>query len=142
MTDPEPVCAVDANVIVRYLVRDDPRHDKAAQDIMRGVSTGKRRLLCDPVILSEVVFVLGSVYHLPRERISEGLTDLLLAPGLLMPGKDLYLRALALFATDVPHFGDACACALAMAECEGRLYSFDRKLSSLNGITRLDKLTR
>jgi hypothetical protein len=37
----------------------------------------------------------------------------------------------------VRDFGDACACAAALQRCEGRLVSFDRKLSGVDGISRL-----
>lgn len=138
MSDPSPLCAIDANVILRYLLSDHPEHSESARNMLRGIETGARRVLCDPITLSEVVFTLKSWYAMPRERISDGLLGLLQEPGFLMPDKHLYAHALRLFGTSVPHFGDACACAVALAECEGRLYSFDRKLSKVEGVTRLE----
>jgi len=52
-----------------------------------------------------------------------------------------YLRALRLFAHTVKHFGDALACAAVLEDCEGRLYSFDRKLSAVEGIERRETVT-
>jgi predicted nucleic acid-binding protein len=134
-----PVCAIDANVILRYILRDDPELSETARSILRGIETAATRVLCDPVTLSEVVYVLASYYGMPRERISAGLLDLLREPGFLMPDKDLCVCALELFGKSVPHFGDACACAAALQECDGRLYSFDKKLTSVEGITRFER---
>ncbi len=139
MSDSPPLCAIDANVILRYILRDDPKLSGAARDILRGIESGARRVLCDPVTLSEVVFTLESFYQMPRERISKGLLDLMEEPGFLIPDKGRYVSALKLLASSVPHFGDACACALALADCEGRLYSFDRKIPRTDGITRLER---
>ena len=96
----------------------------------------------DPAILSEVVFVLHSTYRLSNDRISEALLALVDMPGVVMPGKDRYLHALRLYASQVPHFGDACLCAAALEVSEGRLLSFDRKLSSVPGVERAERPQR
>jgi len=56
-----------------------------------------------------------------------------------MPEKERYVLALELYADSIRHFGDACACATALRECEGRLYFFDRRLSSVPGIHRSER---
>ena len=130
------VYSIDANVIVRFLVGDDPKLSGKASDILRGVESGKTVVTCDPVNLAEVVWVLRSFYGLSNKQISDGLEPLLGAEGFLMPNKERYVRALKLFSETTPHFGDACACAAALQDCEGRLYSFDVKLSKVKGIER------
>jgi predicted nucleic-acid-binding protein len=60
--------------------------------------------------------------------------------GFVITDKDRYIRALDLFATSVPHFGDACACAAALEECEGRVLSFDKKLAGVEGVRRSEEL--
>lgn len=62
---------VDANVILRYLLGDVPAQaEKARTEIDRGV------YLLDGA-LAEVVYVLGGIYEMPRDRIASLLTDLL-----------------------------------------------------------------
>lgn len=135
----EPSCTVDTNVILRYLLADEPQQYRAAQAMMSGLDSGQRSVFCDPVILAETVHVLRTVYKLTPATTAEILLPLVQARGFLIPDKDRYVRALGLFATTVPHFGDACACAAALVESDGKLYSFDRKLSSVEGVTRLEK---
>ncbi len=132
--------AVDANVILRYLVRDDEALWSKADATMRSMDRGEVVLDCDPVILGEVVWTLASFYDLSRERIAAALSRLLSAEGFRVLGKDRYLRALQLYSTSVPHFADACACAAAIEDCEGRLLSFDRKLSRTEGVSRQEEL--
>jgi predicted nucleic acid-binding protein len=133
-------CSIDANVIVRFLVGDDLKLSDKASNILRGVESGKTVVTCDPVNLAEVVWVLGSFYGLSNKQISDGLEPLLGAKGFLMPNKERYVKALKLFAETAPHFGDACACAAALQDCEGRLYSFDTKLSKAKGIERMESV--
>ncbi len=140
MSDAPPIFAIDANVILRYLLRDDEQQYKRAAAILHAVDRGEARVACDPVTLAEVVWVLSARYGLPNHEISEGLAPLVKAEGFVMPVKGRYIRALELFAGPVKHFGDACACATALEECAGSLYSFDRKLSSVEGIGRTDSV--
>ncbi len=101
---------------------------------------GRIELLCDPVTLAEIVFVLGSFYKLTREQIHEIMEPIVAAKGFAIPDKDRYVRALELYGYSVSHFGDACACAAAIEHCEGRLLSFDKKLSGVEKIRRLEEV--
>jgi len=141
VSDSPPVSAIDSNVILRYLLRDHPALSPKARTILEGVETGEACVVCDPVNLSEVVYVMLSRYDSNPAEVRRLLEPLLAARCFILPDKQHYRRALQLFAESIPHFGDACACAAALDECEGRLYSFDRKLSNIPGVERLESAT-
>ena len=141
MSDPPRLWMMDANVILRLLLQDNPDLSPKADAIWDAVDEGRTMVRWDPVTLTEVVYVLTSRYRLPRERISEALLPLLLMPNVVIPGKDRYVHALRLFASEVPHFGDACLCAAALEASEGRILSFDRKLPRAPGIRRAEDLS-
>lgn len=130
--------AIDANVILRYLLQDNEELTPKADAIIEGIEDGKLQVLCEPVTLSEVVYVLFRFYEQERSAIYEGLEPIVKMDGFLMPDKGRYIHALELFANDIPHFGDACACAAALEQCSGRLLSFDKKLSGITGVNRLE----
>ena len=134
--------AVDANVILRYLLRDNEEQWAKADALMREMENGNLQMLCDPVQLAEIVWVLTSVYGLERAQIANSLASIVSASSFRVPDKDRYVRALNLYGTSVRDFGDACACAAALEECDGRLFSFDRKLSKVNGIQRAEEPAR
>lgn len=132
--------AIDANVILRYLLQDNDKLSPKADTIIEGIEDGRIRVFCDPITLAEVVYVLLRIYQQEPGRIYEGLEPIVKQDGFLMPEKTRYIRALELFAGHIPHFGDACACAAALESCEGRLLSFDKKLSNVEGITRAEEV--
>lgn len=132
--------ALDANVILRYLLDDNKKLSPQAAATMHSVEAGRLTAAVDPVTLSEVVFVLSSYYKLRRQEIAHGLLPLMKNPGVSVAGKSRYIRALELYATSVKHWGDACACAAAIEECAGRLISFDRALSEVEGVTRAESV--
>jgi predicted nucleic acid-binding protein len=137
--DPTIRAVVDANIILRYLLEDVPAQADAAEAMLEGIHSGETRIWCDPVTLAEVVHALARGYKLEPAHIVKSLWSVVIAPGFLIPSKLLYLRALRLYATSIPHFGDACACAAAMEQTEGRLYSFDKGIPKVEGITRLEQ---
>ena len=137
MSEQPTAAAIDANVILRYLVGDGGRLADEAGSILEAVADGEASVCCDPVTLAEVVWVLRSYYELPSREVSTALLPLVECPGFRMPNKNRYLAALTLLAQSSVSFGDGCACAGALEECEGRMYSFDRRLSKVPGIQRL-----
>lgn len=133
------VFAIDTNVILRYLIPDNEELFAKAEAIMDRVSQGELTINCDPVILSEAVFVLTKHYGRSRSEVFAALDPILQSDYVLMTDKPRYIRALEIFAATQAHFGDACACAAALESCDGKLFSFDRKLSSVEGINRIEK---
>ena len=134
------VFAIDTNVILRFLVRDDEQLFIKAHAIMQAAIDGQITVLCDPVILAEVVWVLGSHYKRLRAEVLEALEAILISDAVIMPEKARYLRALEIYGNSKAHFADACACAAALEDCDGRLLSFDRKLSSVEEVRRMESL--
>jgi predicted nucleic-acid-binding protein len=137
-TGDRPVVALDANIILRFLVQDGGELAEKATRIMAAVEDGEIEAVCDPVILAEVVWVLSSYYGQEPSKVSEVMRTLIKAEGIRLAEKDRYARALEIFAAGAIHFGDACACAAALEVAGGRLLSFDRKLARVSGITRAE----
>lgn len=131
--------ALDTNVIIRFVLNDHAELSAKSREIMQAAKDGSIVLYLDPVILAEAVFVLSSRYAAPRDRVVALLRLLVEKESTLMPDKQRYLRALDIFGNTNAHFGDACACAAALECCKGRLFSFDRKLSKIDGISRSEQ---
>lgn len=130
--------AIDANIIVRYIIGDAPEHASKACSVFTAMVEGEVALECDPVNLAEVFWVLSSFYEVPAREITEELIPIVQHPGFRMSDKRRYLHALMLCSEGLVDFTDACACATAREKCDGQLLSFDRKLSRVPGITRTE----
>ena len=132
--------AIDANVILRFLLRDHEELSPKAMGIMEAVQRGSLTVACDPIQLAEVAWVLKSRYKLDSAQIAKSLGPIVSMDGFVITDKPRYLCALELSVSCAHGFGDACACALALTECEGRLISFDKKLSGVAGVERVEEL--
>lgn len=140
MKDSEPACIqIDANVILRYILQDNPLLSPKADRIFEGLDTGLYEVKCDPVTIAEAIWVLRSFYKSTRQDIVASMLPIVQSPRFHMPNKDRYLDALALFDASMSSYGDACCCAAALESCGGHLFSFDRALSGVQGIERLEE---
>jgi len=68
---------LDTNVLLRYLVGDNPKQQKQAHAWFKQAEAGKIRLLLKPVVIAETSFVLGFAYKKSREEIAEALESML-----------------------------------------------------------------
>lgn len=124
--------AVDTNVLVRLIARDDPKQAKAAEDFIAG--GGWVSLL----VLAETTWVLDSVYGLDGTRIADVVEMLLDHKQLQLQDRGVVSAAVAEFRRR-PKLGFSDCLLVEIARNAGHLPlgSFDRDLARLEGVTRL-----
>ena len=129
---------VDTNIFVRYLTRDDPAKGAAALALFRRVQAGEEEVTTCESVVAEITYVLSSrrLYNLPHGEIHALLLPVLTLPSFQLPDKEVYLRALELYAAYPLDFEDV----MIVARMESRelteLYSYDRDFDRIEGITR------
>jgi predicted nucleic-acid-binding protein len=89
---------VDANVILRFLLADEPAHFDQARAFMAQVKTGEAGAYITEGVLVECVYVLLKVYQVPRSELAEKLVGLLGYKGVVDENKKLLQESLRLFA--------------------------------------------
>ena len=83
--------AIDTNVVVRFLTRDDPVQAARARDL---IGTGSVLVLQTVILESE--WVLRTTYRFDRAAIARGLRQLLGIPGVEVDEPETIARALDL----------------------------------------------
>lgn len=126
--------AVDTNVVVRLIVRDDVEQAAAADRFVSGGAW------IGQVVLAEVAWVLESVYGLERTALGRVVEMLLDHESLVVEDAAATAQALRLF-REHPRVGFADCLVRAAAERAGHLPlgSFDRDLARLPGVERLGR---
>lgn len=124
--------AVDTNVLVCLLARDDPRRAAAAD---AAVAPGA---WVSHLVLAETVGVLEAVYQRTPRQIAAALELLLAHQSLVIQDADVVATALA-HLTARPALGLSECLALEIARKAGHvpLATFDRALARLSGTRRL-----
>lgn len=68
--------ALDTNVLVRFLVRDDEKQSRAVYARFRRAETAGERLFVPLLVVLETIWVLESAYNLSRADILSAFDDL------------------------------------------------------------------
>ena len=116
--------AVDTNLIVRYLTRDDPEQSTRAM----AVFGGDEAVFVSTTVLLEVEWVLRAAYGFDRERVADALRAFAGLPNLAVEAPGALVTALG-WAAHGMDFADA----LHLAQAEGCevFLTFDQRLATL-----------
>jgi predicted nucleic-acid-binding protein len=124
--------AIDTNVVVRLMVRDDPRQTASAEDFIRGGAW------VSVLALAEAIWVLATVYQLSSRALATAIEMLLDHRDLVLQEPDAVRAALELYrAKPALGFSDCLMLQLARKAGHLPLGTFDRSLAIAEGTLRL-----
>jgi len=127
------VIGLDTNVLVRYLLRDDPvQAARAERELERN-----ERFRIDSIVLCELVWVLETGYGFSRTEIAAALERILATAQFEIESKDLALAALDDFRRSAADFSDCLIGRRNRAAGVAETVTFDRNLKGLEGFRLL-----
>jgi predicted nucleic-acid-binding protein len=125
---------LDASVLVRYIMQDDPRQSPKATRLVESL-TSEQPGFVPLVAIVELVWVLSSSYGLGREQLVEALDLLLRSKEILVDRADLVLQAQRRFAIGGADFADCLIERIAHAHgCQATM-TFDTRAAKAGGMT-------
>ncbi len=122
---------VDANVILRYLLRDDEPLFQKASEVLEKARTGEEKVLILESVLTECVYVLLRIYGVNRSAIAEKLGGLIYYKGVTNPDKQDLIDAIHLFGQTHLSFVDCLLCAKSRNNAIP-LVTFDEELKKIS----------
>lgn len=128
--------ALDTNVLVRYLVRDEERQAEEARALFATLAADHPGFVCREVAV-ELVWVLGRSYGTPRERIASVLLELLATEGVVMENAQDVADAAVGYGDGQSDFADLMILAAARRQGAMPLYTFDRRAARVDGVELL-----
>ena len=129
--------ALDTNVLVRFLVRDNPEHAEAARALLEGLTTDNPGFICREVML-EVVWVLERSYRFSREQIADIVIELINTDILVIEDDNDIAQCAIAYRQGGVDFSDLLILAAANRVGAQPLHTFDRRLSRLRGTTLVE----
>ena len=124
--------AVDTNVLVRFLVRDDIEQAEAARALLEGLTPGRPGFICREVAI-EVVWVLERAYRFARRQISDVVLELIATDSLVVEAADDVASVALTYRQGGADFADLMILAAADRAGAVPLYTFDRSLARVEG---------
>jgi len=129
------VIGLDTNVVVRYLVQDEPDQSAMASTVIDAL-TGKDPGFCSLVTVVELYWVLRRAYKVSAGRCSE-LVEGLLDARELRVDQDAIVRAALAASRKGPDFADAIIAELGRAAGCKHTVTFDQRAAQLDQIQLL-----
>lgn len=129
--------ALDTNVLVRFLVRDDEKQAVAAHELLTSLTAEAPGFICREVVV-ELVWVLERAYGFPRDRIADVLEHLVSTEVLVIETADDVAQAAFRYrAAAGVGFSDLMILAAAERAQALPMYTFDQKAARREGVMLL-----
>lgn len=96
---------LDTNIIVRYIVKDDPIQSALAVKVVRSLSEDERAFV-SLVVIAELIWVLESSYGFDRSELVDVIEGLLSSKELILENAELVSQAVHLFGRGNADFSD------------------------------------
>lgn len=127
--------ALDSNVLVRWLVQDDPKQVRRVKRLFERLEKDDEAAFISDVVLAETVWILEASYGAGREEVAASLREMLRAKQLAFSADDRIHRALEAFEEGRADFSDYLIQAIANdRDCE-TVYTFDKALLKGKGFS-------
>lgn len=127
------MAALDTNVLLRYLVRDDSAQFSVASRLIQKCVANGESLFVPVSVAVELEWVLRSAYGFAKEDVMRTFSELLSTVELTFQDERAIEVALALFRDHAADFADCVHVALASQAGEAPLWTFDRQASKVPG---------
>lgn len=124
---------LDANVVLRFLRDDHPKHSPAAAKLFAGANSGRTQLYLSDVTAAEVFYVLARVYRLGNSGAAQKLIPLVQSDAVEIENRRRVMDTLQRSAAENVDFGDAYLAATA-AERGDIVASFDQDMKVFKDI--------
>ena len=125
--------AVDTNLLVRYVVRDNEAQLLMVQDLVRDCIRLQQSLYVPVTVALELEWVLRSSFGYDKNTVMGVLSDLLSAAELRFESERALEVALHQFRNGRVEFADCVHVALAMQAGEVPLWTFDTRAAKISG---------
>lgn len=124
---------LDSNVLIRYLVQDDPVQSPKATEIIERRLTEETPGFVSIVAMVETVWVLDRAYGLSAREIAAAVERILQADVLVVEYEQEVFTAMIALKQGKGSFADAVIVALCTKAGCSRTLTFDRKALKLSG---------
>lgn len=124
---------VDTNLIIRYLVQDDPKKTEAVEKLLKNP---REKLIIPDITFAEIVWVLQSFYGVHKDEVIEKLAALMALESIKV-NKSIIQKTLENYLNYPINFVDAYQAAYAQVK-RLDIYSYDKDFDKIKEIKRYE----
>jgi predicted nucleic-acid-binding protein len=130
------VIGLDTNVLVRFLVQDDPGQARRALECIARLTEAEPGFVAREVVL-ELVWVLSKAYQYNRAQITSALQGLMAAVEIELEDSAMVGAVVELYASQGFDFADLMIRQVGAQRGVSTMVTFDEQAAQLDGVTLL-----
>jgi predicted nucleic acid-binding protein len=128
---------LDTDPILRHVLDDHADHSPKSHALFARIEAGEERVRTTDIVVFEAAFTLERFYKVPRTEIRDTLLDVLMLPGIDLPGKRSYRQVFDLWVQNPRlSFADCYHAVLAARLQLDGIITFDQDFDALPSANR------
>ena len=120
---------IDTNALISFVTDRNLEQQQKIAPLFESAAHVKAVIFCHQHVLTEFIYVLDSVYHVPKDEIGRMIKDLIEMPGIEVIQEMDFNTILSWWPDPIPDFGDALIAAVGKTRSGSMVVTFDRKFA-------------
>ena len=129
---------LDTNIILRYLIWDEPKKARKCENLFKRAIDGKEVLYTTTLVIAELIWTLEKAYKLPKNEIVTYVQRILNTPNIDLDEKDILFAAISLYELKKIDFIDAYNAIFMETKDIDSVYSYDAHFDLISPLKRLE----
>jgi len=121
---------VDTNALISFVTDRNPEQQEKIAPLFELAAHMKAVIFCHQHVLTEFIYVLDRIYHVPKDEIGRMIKDLIEMPGIEVIQEVNFPEILSWWPDPIPDFGDALIAAAGKARSGSMVVTFDGKFAA------------
>ncbi len=121
---------VDTNALISFVTDRNREQQQKIAPLFESAAHMKAVIFCHQHVLTEFIYVLDRIYHIPKNEIGIMIKDLIEMPGIEIVQEVDFNTIFSWWPDPVPDFGDSLIAAVGKTISGSLVVTFDRKLAA------------
>jgi len=121
---------IDTNALISFVTDRNPEQQQKIAPLFESAAHMKAVMFCHQHVLTEFIFVLDRIYHVPKNEIGVMIKDLIEMPGIEVVQEVDFNTIFSWWPDPVPDFGDALIAAVGKTISGSLVVTFDQKFAA------------
>ena len=127
----------DTNLFIRFFTGDPDNQAQESRKFLDQVSRGKYELFICDLIVTEIIYVLESIYHLDRNEVVEKILAIAETDNTIIENRQVILGALDLYEEKNIDFIDAYLASHSVKNNCDTVFTFDKDFRKIDFIKKI-----
>ncbi|MDP2854891.1 MAG: PIN domain-containing protein [Smithellaceae bacterium] len=120
---------IDTNALISFVTDRNMEQQQKIAPLFEAAAHVKAVIFCHQYILTEFIYALDRIYHVPKDEIGRMIKDFIEMPGIEVVQEVDFNIILSWWPDPIPDFGDALIAAVGKTRRESMVVTFDQKFA-------------